>query len=119
MMDVSPPGQAKPRPASPQSFRKSRRESFIEKFLLPKEISDDTAPRAHRVFRIGHRRQQSLTARVIFLLVPSLARSGVADDTREELERSLDFRRVGRVIATEDALVQMNNRLANLRISLG
>src|SRR3954471_938726 len=119
MMDVSPPGQAKPRPATPHSFRKSRRVSFIKKFLLSEQISDDAAPGAHRVFRIGHRLEQSLATGPILLFAPALARVRIAYDAREELKRALHFRRVGRVVTTQDALMQMNNRLANLCIRLG
>src|SRR3954471_21533441 len=105
MMDVSPPGQAKPRPATPQSFRKSRRVSFIKKFLLSEQISDDAAPGAHRVFRIGHRLEQSLATGPILLFAPALVRIGVGHNSGEELKRPLNVGRIGRVVTTQDALM--------------
>lgn len=102
-----------------QSFRKSRRDLFMQEFVLAEEGGDDGTPRAHRVFRIGDRSFEALAASVDFLRIHFPALRGVADDAREELVSALHFGGLWRVVAAEHALMEKNDRLANLRVSLG
>src|SRR6478672_914304 len=91
---------------------------LIQKLRPAQQVGHDGAPGADGVVRIGHLAARSVLVRrgpavVALLLLNALLFLRVVDDASEQFVSALDFGAVLGIVAAEDRLVQLRDRLAN------
>src|SRR5215213_217277 len=90
---------------------------LIQEFALAEEIGHDAAPGSHGVRRIFDALLASHSARVVFQWLDVIPLVSVSEDPGEEIERALYVRAVGAVVTAENEFVQVDDRIADARVS--